>query len=70
MLPDDPLSAEGEAAWTHVMRRDGWSVKTVTTTRLTGDAGTFRIVASLQAWEGDTLVREKDWDVSIPRNLV
>ncbi len=70
VLPDDPTSAEGEATWTHEMRRDGWSVKTVTTTRLTGDGTSFRIVARLQAWEGDTLVREKDWDVSIPRNLV
>ncbi len=70
VLPDDPTSADGEATWTHEMRRDGWSVKTVTTTRLTGDPTAFRIVARLQAWEGDTLVREKDWDVSIPRKLV
>ncbi len=70
ILPDDPASAEGEVTWTHEMRRDGWSVKTVTTTRLTSDRDTFRIVARLQAWEGDSLVRDKDWDVSIPRHLV
>ncbi|PWE33895.1 peptidase S15 [Maritimibacter sp. 55A14] len=70
ILPDDPASAEGEACWTHEMRRNGWSVKTVTTTRLTGDARSFHIAARLQAWEGETLVRDQDWDVSIPRNLV
>jgi putative CocE/NonD family hydrolase len=70
ILPDDPTSAEGAVTWTHEMQRDGWSVKTVTTTRLTSDASAFHIVARLQAWEGETLVRDADWDVSIPRNLV
>ncbi len=70
VLPDDPTSAEGEVSWTHEMRRDVWSVKTVTSTYLTGDQGAFRIVARLQAWEGDLPVRERTWDILIQRNLV
>lgn len=70
VLPDDPTSAEGETTWIHEMARDRWSVRTVTTTRLTADAHTFFIKARLQAWEGDALVRDQDWDVSIPRLLV
>ena len=67
VLPDQPTSAEGEVRWTHEMRRGDWSVRTVTTTRLTGDHENFRVVARLQAWEGDSLVREKRWDSSIKR---
>ena len=70
VLPDDPTSAEGEVTWTHEMERDDWSVKTVTTTQLTSDKSTFHIVARLRAWEGGSLVRDLDWDVSIPRHLV
>ena len=70
MLPDDPTSATGEVTWTHEMRRDGWSVKTVTTTQLTCDATDFHIAARLQAWADGALVRDLDWDVSIPRHLV
>ncbi len=70
LSPDDPTSAEGEVSWTHVMRRDGWSVRTLTTTRLTADSDSFRITARLQAWEGDTRIRDRDWDVTIPRTLV
>ena len=70
ILPDDPLSAEGEVTWTHEMQRGNWSVKTITTTRLTGDESTFHIEARLKAWQGETLVRDIDWNVSIPRDLV
>ncbi len=70
VLPDDPTSAEGEVTWTHEMRREDWSVKTITHTHLTSDTEAFHITAKLRAWEGETLVREKDWTVSIPRNLV
>lgn len=70
ILPDDPLSAEGEVTWTHEMRREDWLVRTVTETRLTGDAETFHIVARLRAWEGEELVRDLQWDRRIPRQLV
>ncbi|KAA9009342.1 CocE/NonD family hydrolase [Histidinibacterium aquaticum] len=70
VLPDDPASAEGEVIWEHEMSRGDWSVKTITTTRLQGDAGSFRIEARMQAWAGEELVRDTDWAVAVPRNLV
>lgn len=70
VLPGDPTSAEAELDWTHEMRRDGWSVRTVTTTRFTGDRTTFRLDSRMRAWEGDTLVRDRKWEVAIPRHLV
>ena len=67
ILPGAPTSAEGEVTWTHEMRRDDWCVRTVTETRLTCDATSFRIVARLRAWENDALVRDTNWDTSVPR---
>ncbi|MFD1509145.1 CocE/NonD family hydrolase [Lacimonas salitolerans] len=68
ILPSDPASAEGEVTWVHEMSRDGWSVRTETHTRMTCDSDAYYIVATLRAWEGDTLAREHDWSVSVPRN--
>lgn len=70
ILPGDPTSAEGEVTWTHEMRRDGWSVKTVTNTQLTCSETEFHIRARMQAFEGDVSVRDETYAVSIPRNCV
>ncbi|TVS02615.1 MAG: CocE/NonD family hydrolase [Rhodobacteraceae bacterium] len=67
ILPPDPTSAEGEVTWVHEMSRNGWSVRTETHTHMTCDSSFYHIVAKLRAWEGDTLEREHDWAVSIPR---
>ncbi|WP_296762618.1 CocE/NonD family hydrolase [Sediminimonas sp.] len=70
VLPDDPTSAEGEVTWTHEMRREGWSVRTVTTTRLTSSPTAFHITARLQAFANDSAVRDERHEVTIERNLV
>ncbi|MCF3974654.1 CocE/NonD family hydrolase [Paracoccus salsus] len=70
ILPDDPISAEGEVTWTHKMRRDDWDIRTETTTRLTSTASDFRIRARLRAWQNEDLVHEESWDEMIPRNSV
>ncbi len=70
VLPNDPVSAEGEVTWTHEMRRDDWSVKTITTTKLTCSATEFHIAARLQAFDGEEMVRDDQHAVSIRRNLV
>ncbi|MDF0599374.1 CocE/NonD family hydrolase [Psychromarinibacter sp. C21-152] len=67
VLPPDPTSAEGEVTWVHEMSRDGWAVKTETWTRLTCDAQSYHISATLRAWCDGTMEREHDWTVSIPR---
>ncbi len=70
VMPDDPASAIGEVVWVHEMRRDDWSVRTVTETRLFGDVDSFRVNARLRAWEGDNLVRDVSWSPMILRHLV
>jgi hypothetical protein len=47
--------------------RDDWRVKTETWTRMSCNAGAFRIEATLRAYQDGELVYEQDWDRSIPR---
>ena len=69
ILPGDPTSAEGEAFWVHEMSHGGWSVRTETRTRLTSNEESYQIDATLRAWNDDELVREKSWEVVVPRLL-
>ena len=66
----DPLSARGEIASTVGFDRGSWRVTARTRTSLTASAVSFRVVARLEAFEGETPVHHQDWDVSIPRDLV
>jgi predicted acyl esterase len=70
IAPDDPLSAETEAAWSFTLGRDNWHVRTETWTRMTADETHFHLTARLEAYEGGELLFEKDWQESIPRDLV
>jgi uncharacterized protein len=70
VLPNEPTSAKGEVTWRHEMSRENWSIQTVTHTILTASENDFCIKARLEAWENEELVREKEWDVRIARNLV
>jgi len=68
--PDDPASASGETDWEWEMARGEWRVASRTRTRLTCDAGAFRIVARLEAWEDGRPIHRQEWDETIPRRLV
>jgi uncharacterized protein len=65
---DDHLSPQGETRYDVSFRRGSWSVRTVTRTALTSSAEGFRVVAEVDAWEGDTRVHCANWDVNVPRN--
>ncbi|WP_168927479.1 CocE/NonD family hydrolase [Nitrincola alkalilacustris] len=66
--PDNPLSAKMEAEWEYEVGRGRWQTRTVTWSQLTSDAEKFYIKARLQAFEGDQLFFEKEWESSILRN--
>ena len=68
--PEDPLSARAEVAWTVRLARGDWRVETRTRTELTATRDTFELVATLEAFEGDTPVHTERWARSIPRDLV
>jgi uncharacterized protein len=63
-------SLEGETRCVRAFARGDWSVRTVTTTKLTADTGSFRIRATLDAYEGDTRVFSRNWDTRAPRDLL
>jgi hypothetical protein len=68
--PEDPLSARAEVAWTVRLVRGDWRVETRTRTELTATRDTFEVVATLEAFEGETPVHAERWERSIPRDLV
>jgi hypothetical protein len=68
--PDDPLSARGETHWTQTLSRNDWSVRTETFATMRSDAENFVLTARIEAWEGEKLVLERDFEDIIPRRLV
>jgi predicted acyl esterase len=66
--PDDPLSARGQAHWTEVIERDGTRLRTEAICGMTSDATHFHLNARMEAYENETLVFERDFERSIPRD--
>ena len=67
---DDFNSIRGETRWERGFRRGDWSVRTVTRTVLTSTPDDFLLHAELDAFEGEKRVYSRNWDVTIPRDLV
>ncbi|MFP6740969.1 MAG: CocE/NonD family hydrolase [Alphaproteobacteria bacterium] len=68
--PDDPLSARMETHWTETFGRGDWSLRIETRTTLTADLEAFFIQSEIEAFEGDERIYHRDWDRSIPRDMV
>ncbi|MCC5859053.1 MAG: CocE/NonD family hydrolase [Ectothiorhodospiraceae bacterium] len=66
----DPLSARANIEQKTILRRDNWSVRIECRTALSSRRDTFRLQASLQAFEGRALVYEREWDEVIARDLL
>ena len=67
---DDPLSAVAEMRRTLTKQRDAWQVRIETHMRLSCTRDAFLLRASVRAWEGAREVCRREWDRSIPRDLV
>jgi len=68
--PDDPLSMTGVSTWTCDMQRPGWSVRTVSTSRIACTAKDWLISASVTAYEAEKQVFRKTFEKVIPRDLM
>jgi hypothetical protein len=68
--PDDPLSATGATHWTQTFSRNDWSVRTETFAQMRSDAANFIVSARIEAYEGEKLVFERDFEHAIPRALL
>jgi predicted acyl esterase len=67
---DDFSSPVGRARWIRALERGSWSIRTVTSTRLSCDPEHFHLSAELDAYEGDTRVYSHNWQRRIRRRLV
>jgi len=67
---DDFNSIRGETLWERGFRRGDWEVHTVTRTVLRSTPEHFLLHAELDAFEGERRVYSRNWDVTIPRDLV
>ena len=67
---DDFTSPRGETRWAMTFTRGDWSVRVETCQVLTCTPDEFVLHARLDAFEGDRRVRSRNWDVTVPRDLV
>jgi uncharacterized protein len=67
---DDPLSATAEMHRSETLSREGWQVRIESQMRLSCTREAFLLRATLRAWEGTREVCHREWDRSIPRDLV
>jgi uncharacterized protein len=67
---DDPLSAVVELGQALTMSRDERQVRIETQMRLSSTRDAFLLQGSLRAWDGANEVCRRQWDRSIPRDLM
>ena len=68
--PDDPLSARAVTHWTSTLSRDGWSLRTETFSSMRSDKDKFYLTGRIEAYEGDSLVFERDFREEVPRDHI
>lgn len=66
----DPLSARTEFEQRAVLRRGDWSVRVESRTRLTATLEAFQFSADVEAFEGEETFAKRNWQLTIPRNMV
>jgi hypothetical protein len=62
---DEPRWASAWVRREHSVRRDNWSVRVELETLLSRHQGAFSLEAQLRAWEGRSLVCERQWNDTI-----
>jgi putative CocE/NonD family hydrolase len=64
---DNPATANVQMTWNREMGRDAWRVHTRFETNTSADAGNFYITQRLRAWEGQTLLFDRETQNTVPR---
>jgi hypothetical protein len=62
----DALSATAEVLHDAVFRRDSWSTRVRTRTRMLADSSDFHLEAELETFESGRRVYHRTWSVSVP----
>lgn len=69
ILENDPLSAVTEFEQTAQLKRGDWHAQIICRTRLSSTAETFEFSGVLEAFENKALFANREWTISIPRQL-
>jgi putative CocE/NonD family hydrolase len=69
-IADDFTSARGETESTVTFSRGDWTTRTETRQVLTCSRTGFHLHAQLDAYEGATRIRSRNWTVTLPRDLL
>jgi hypothetical protein len=64
---DDAGMAEARFHWTRSKGRGDWQVRTECEVHQRGAGPDFVITSFLKAWEGETLIFEREWRARVPR---
>ncbi len=67
---DDPLSATAEMRQTLTVARDNWRTRVETSTSMSTTREAFVVRATMRAWDGEAEACSRNWDYTIPRDLV
>jgi putative CocE/NonD family hydrolase len=67
---DDPLTARYRLTQTYEMGREGWRIRIETETSMRASRTAFFPQASLRAYENGEAAGARDWEETIPRDLV
>lgn len=67
ILPDDPLSANGKTHWTQTLSRGDWSIRTEAKLAMHADATNFHLSGSVEAYENEQLIFERQYTDRLPR---
>ncbi len=70
IIETDPLSAQTEIVQRTSFKRADWQVRIECRTRLTATIDGFQFSADLDAFEGEELFAHRDWQITLPRDLV
>jgi putative CocE/NonD family hydrolase len=68
--PSDPLSAHGETHWTQTLSRNDWAIRTETFTTMRSDGQNFSLTGRIEAYEGEKLIFERDFNEIIARGHI
>jgi uncharacterized protein len=68
ILSDDPAGARSEIHRRAAFKRGDWHAAVVTRTVLTSEGEDWRLHATLDAYEGETRICARNWDLLIPRS--
>ena len=67
---DDPLSARAELRRVNTVSRGEWRVRTEFVMRFSASRDGFHVRAVLSAFDDAVLIRRREWDETIPRDLM